>query len=305
MQSIQKDELGDVHSVQNQKGGVGKSTYANALAYDCANRGYSTALLDLDPQATQTGAFMGYSYGAFSGENISNIANIFSDKEFEPIKITTTKYTDNPDKRKFGQSHYLESEMVIDFFPSNYELLSMIESDSFKRDEKIKMIVDFINSLRTKYDKIIIDSPPSFGIITTAILMCSNSTLVSIPTKNVDTDGMIGYFHQLDKAYEQYNMDQLKKIVILPNMFNKVGVDAKETLNDIKRTPNLLQQTNKLRHINCVVNEAFPQRSSIQEAPSINNSFLVPFIMDFARSKNGDLLLALEKLSKEVTNYSL
>lgn len=296
--------LGDIHSVQNQKGGVGKSTFANVLAYDCVNNGYKTALIDLDPQATQTGAFMGYSYGAFSGNNSSNITNIFNAKKFEPIKIITTKYIDNPNKKKIGETHYFEEKMTIDFFPSNHELLHMIESDSFSRENKIQFIVNFLNALKNQYDKIIVDSPPSFGIITTAILICSNTILVSIPTKNVDTDGMTGYFNQLDKAYEKYNINQLQKIIILPNMFNKIAVDAKETLNDIKRTPNLLQQTNKLRHIKCVVNEAFPQRSSIQEAPSINNSFLVPYIMDFARSKNGDLLIALKKLSKEVVEYS-
>ena len=86
-------KLGDVIGVTVQKGGVGKSTFSQAIAYSYANKGYKTALIDLDPQATLSGAFFGYSYGAFTytEENgilkydVSNIDLSFIKLDFEPV----------------------------------------------------------------------------------------------------------------------------------------------------------------------------------------------------------------------------
>ena len=298
---MSKDTLGEVYGVTVQKGGVGKSTFSQALAYSFANQGFKTVLVDLDPQATLTGAFFGYSYGAFSQiENegkieydVSNITNIFRNVEVEPILIKTTKHLINPNKGKILQPHYIEDELEIDFYPSNYQLLSATESDDFTRENKINILYTFIDSLKSKYDKIVIDSPPSFGIITTAIL-------IPIPTKNVDTDGMVGFFRTLDKIYLTENLSALSKIVLIPNMFDKRVTDSKETLAEIKRIPTLLHETKNLRNLTCKVMDPFPQKACIQEAPSFK-LFLAPYIMDFQRSQNQDLILKIDNIANELS----
>lgn len=301
--------LGEVYGVTVQKGGVGKSTFSQALAYSFANQGFKTVLVDLDPQATLTGAFFGYSYGAFSQVedkgvveyDVSNITNIFRDIEVEPILVKTTKHLANPNKGKMLQPHYIEDEMEIDFYPSNYQLLSATESDDFTRENKIQIIFKFIDSLKNKYDRIVIDSPPSFGIITTAILKAAKAILIPIPTKNVDTDGMVGFFRTLDKIYLTENLNNLSKIVLIPNMFDKRVTDSKETLAEIKRIPTLLHETKNLRNLNCKVMDPFPQKACIQEAPSFK-LFLAPYIMDFQRSQNQDLILKIDNIAKELSN---
>ena len=100
---MSKDTIGEVYGVTVQKGGVGKSTFSQALAYSFANQGFKTVLVDLDPQATLTGAFFGYSYGAFSQiedqgvieYDVSNITNIFRDQNVEPIVVKTSKHLIN------------------------------------------------------------------------------------------------------------------------------------------------------------------------------------------------------------------
>lgn len=301
--------LGEVYGVTVQKGGVGKSTFSQALAYSFANQGFKTVLVDLDPQATLTGAFFGYSYGAFSQVedkgvveyDVSNITNIFREIEVEPILVKTTKHLANPNKGKMLQPHYIEDEMEIDFYPSNYQLLSATESDDFTRENKIQIIFKFIDSLKSKYDRIVIDSPPSFGIITTAILKAAKAILIPIPTKNVDTDGMVGFFRTLDKIYLTENLNNLSKIVLIPNMFDKRVTDSKETLAEIKRIPTLLHETKNLRNLNCKVMDPFPQKACIQEAPSFK-LFLAPYIMDFQRSQNQDLILKIDNIAKELSN---
>ena len=305
---MSKDTLGEVYGVTVQKGGVGKSTFSQALAYSFANQGFKTVLVDLDPQATLTGAFFGYSYGAFSQiENegkieydVSNITNIFRNVEVEPILIKTTKHLINPNKGKILQPHYIEDELEIDFYPSNYQLLSATESDDFTRENKINILYTFIDSLKSKYDKIVIDSPPSFGIITTAILKAAKAILIPIPTKNVDTDGMVGFFRTLDKIYLTENLSALSKIVLIPNMFDKRVTDSKETLAEIKRIPSLLHETKNLRNLTCKVMDPFPQKACIQEAPSFK-LFLAPYIMDFQRSQNQDLILKIDNIANELS----
>ena len=306
---MDKKVLGEVFGVTVQKGGVGKSTFSQALAYSYAKQGYKTVLVDLDPQSTLTGAFFGYSYGAFSQTedqglveyDVSNITNIFRDTIVEPIVVKTTKHLVNPNKGKMLQPLYIEDEMEIDFYPSNYQLLSATESDDFTRDAKIQILYKFINSLKSKYDKIVIDSPPSFGIITTAILKSAKAILIPIPTKNVDTDGMVGFFRTLDKIYLTENLKELSKIVLIPNMFDKRVTDSKETLSEIKRIPTLLHETKNLRNLNCKVMDPFPQKACIQEAPSFK-LFLAPYIMDFQRSQNQDLILKIDNIANELTS---
>lgn len=291
----------EIISVQNQKGGVGKSTFAHALAYRYAQLGCKTLLVDFDPQATLTGAFIGFKFGAFTKEDESNISNIFYGKDCKPVNISTIEHVDNPKMTTFGETRYVEKELMIDFCPSNEELLHVTENDDLTKSQKIESIYQFLISLKSKYEKIIIDCPPSFGIITTAVVKASDSALITIPTKNVDMDGMLGYFNKLNDALQSFDENHLQKILILPNMYDVRFRDSKLTLNSIKKTPLILKQMNYLRAINCEVLDPFPYRSIVQEAPSAN-SFLVPFIMDYAR-KNKDLILLLEDIATKVSIF--
>lgn len=291
---------GEIIGIGVQKGGVGKSTTANFFSYQLAEQGYNVILVDLDSQATQTGSFFGYRLkGGFKGDNISNIANIFHKKSITPLKIEADKYIDNPEKHKMGESHYNKEKIKIDFIPSNEDLLDSLESDELTKGEKIKIIVDFLIELKKVYDYVIVDCPPSFGIVTTAVLKVVDKLIVPIATKNVDTEGLTGFFDRMDNVYEKEEFN-VKKIIIMPNMYDKRVKDSKTTLmQDINQIPNMLQCKLNLRFIPAVVTEPLPQNSSIQEAPSYN-MFLVPYIMEWQRSKHSYILLTIKNIVNEI-----
>ncbi len=68
---------GNIIGIGVQKGGVGKSTTSNFISYELAERGHNVILVDLDPQATQTGSFFGFRIkGGFKG-TISLLLKIF------------------------------------------------------------------------------------------------------------------------------------------------------------------------------------------------------------------------------------
>lgn len=288
--------MGEVITVAVQKGGAGKSSLSNAISYAYRNKNKSTILVDFDPQASQTESFMGFKYGSFTGDDPSNIINMFYEKEVVPIKIETIKHIENPNKGKMHQPHYLTEEMTIDFIPSNHELLDIIEENEFSVVEKIDLIKKFIRTLAEKYDKVILDAPPSFGIITTAIVQSSNVILLPVTTKSVDAAGMTGFLGHLNKKLNNQETF-LSKIVIVPNMFDKRTSDAKTTLLDIKRIPNGVKQLQNLREIECKISEEFPIRSAIQEAPGYS-MFAAPYIMEYSRSHNSDIILKIESLVK-------
>lgn len=295
---------GKIIAVGVQKGGVGKSTLSNIISYclisdEKQKNDINVALVDFDSQATQTGSFFGYrTKGGFKGENISNIVNIFSNKNFEPLTIETVKHYDNPEKHKVGESSYAKEKIHLSFYPSNEELLDMLECDEIKKITKINAIVNFLNSLRSKYKYVVVDCPPNFGIVTTAVLKVADRLVVPIATKNVDTEGLTGFFDRMDNIYikEQFNIE---KIIVVPNMYDKRVNDSKQTLGqDINQIPNMLQCKKNLRFIKAVVTEPLPQNSSIQEAPSYN-MFLIPYILDFQRN-HSNIILVIKSIMKEI-----
>ena len=104
----------------DQKGGVGKSTTSNFIAYELALKKNRVLLIDWDSQASQTNSFFGLKDVDYTGDNQSNIVNMFNGKSVKPLKIS-----DGINKASF------------DFIPSNEELLETIEGDALNYKGKL------------------------------------------------------------------------------------------------------------------------------------------------------------------------
>ena len=127
-------------SISNIKGGVGKTTTAAVFAVGLAEKGYSVLLIDSDPQTNLSICFM-----QEQTDESPSLYHIYNEKKgIDEIKIAVK---DNLDL------------VVGDFELCNADL-------QFTKAGRLKMLKKAIRNINTKYDFIIVDTPPNLGILT-------------------------------------------------------------------------------------------------------------------------------------------
>lgn len=143
-----------VISVANQKGGVAKSTTTLNLGVGLVKQGKRVLLIDADPQGSLT-ASLGYVEPDDIGTTLATIMmNIINDEEIGEEE---------------GILHHKEQ---IDLLPANIELsaLEVTMSNVMSRERIMK---EYIDTMRSRYDYILIDCMPSLGMMTINALVAS------------------------------------------------------------------------------------------------------------------------------------
>lgn len=142
-----------VTAIVNQKGGVAKTTTAVNLAFELADANQKVLLVDLDPQASAT-------------------ASVFGNKEFAPTSYDLFLSQASP---KDIICH--SSEFNIDVIPSDI-MLSGIDLQISQLVGREKILQHKIRNL--EYDIILIDTPPSLGLLTVNALTACHDILITI-----------------------------------------------------------------------------------------------------------------------------
>jgi len=146
-------------AISNQKGGCGKTTTATCLSAAFAQRGKTTLLIDLDPQAH-----------ASVGLGLLKV---------DPSRSVFSLFSNESDKLKRVNELIISLESNLHLIPSHI-LLSTIEHDLKEREDGLFLLAKSLEHLNLRYDYIVLDCPPNLGFITFNALRASDDIIIPV-----------------------------------------------------------------------------------------------------------------------------
>jgi len=198
--------MGKVIALFNQAGGVGKSTLAMNLGYSLAQRKQRVLLVDMDPQSSLT-TFMGLEPGTLE----RTIYNAIVLEEALPIHHQLHGMALVPAQLKLSDA---EQELVT----------------AYMRDIRLK---DALEPVREQYDFILIDCPPSLGMLSYISLVATDYLLIPIQTQFKAFQGTDMLLQTLQKVKAKPNRN-LKIAGFVPTMYDSRNSHDELTLKAIQ-----------------------------------------------------------------------
>ena len=200
--------MGKIISIANQKGGVGKTTTAINMSTILAKRGKKVLFIDADPQGNGTSGL---------GVNKEQKFSIY-DVLIEDIEVENT----------------LQKTQVknLDLCPSNMNLAGA-EVQLVSMEDREYRLKTKLNNIRDKYDFIIIDCPPSLGILTTNALTAADSVIIPVQCEFFALEGIMQLINTIMLAQKNLNPTLDIEGVLLTMLDNRTNLGL-EVVEDIK-----------------------------------------------------------------------
>ena len=247
--------MGKIISVANQKGGVGKTTTAVSLSASLAKKSKKVLLIDADPQGNATSA-VGVDKECETSIYDVLVNEVEVDKVMQDTSIKNLKVCPSN----------------INLAGAEVELVSMVS-----REQRLK---EQLEKIKDEFDYILIDCPPSLGLITLNAFTSSDSVLIPVQCEYFALEGLGQLINTINLVKKHLN----KSLVI---------EGAVLTMYDIRTNlANQVVKEVKKYFENKVYKTVIPRNVKLSEAPSYG----MPIVTYDPRSKGAK---AYEKLTKE------
>ncbi len=249
--------MADIIALANQKGGVGKTTTGVNLGAGLANLGNRVLIIDIDAQGNATSGV-----GIAKSSITKDIYDVLVNEE--PIK-NVILHTEHKD---------------LDIAPATIQL-SGAEIELTSQIARETRLLDAVKTIGDDYDFILIDCPPSLGLLTINAFTASNSILIPVQSEYYALEGLSQLLNTIQLVRKHFNPD-LKIEGVLLTMFDARTKLGHQVNDEVKKY-----------FKDKVYKTIIPRNVRLSEAPSHG----VP-IMDYDAKSTGAIVYT--ELAKEV-----
>lgn len=224
--------MGRIIAVANQKGGVGKTTTTINLSACLAEQGQKVLVIDVDPQGNTTSGL---------GIDKNNTENTVYELMLGEASIDNCIYKSVMDD--------------LDVIPSNVNLAGA-EIDLIDIDDREYILKKIVNSLKEKYDFILLDCPPSLSMLTVNAMTAANTVLVPIQCEYYALEGLSQLIRTINLVKQKLNPElEIEGVV-----FTMYDARTNLSLQVVENVKANLKQT--------VYKTIIPRNIRLAEAPS-------------------------------------
>ncbi|QIK75639.1 ParA family protein [Nocardioides piscis] len=227
-------------AIANQKGGVAKTTSVASIGAALAELGHSVLLVDLDPQACLT-----FSLGIDPEDLDLSVHHVLT-KGLDPTEVI------------------VETPDGVDLMPATIEL-ARAEADLLTRtgrEHVIKSAIEALEESDVAYDWVLLDCPPSLGVLTVAALTAADGVLIPLQCETLSHRG-VGQLLDTVHDVRRFTNRKLEVWGVLPTLYDGRTNHARTVLETISDTYDLE-----------VVGPPIPKTIKFAEAPAAGRSIL-------------------------------
>lgn len=209
--------MGKIIAIVNQKGGVGKTTTSINLAASLGALNRKVLLIDLDPQGNATTGV-----GIDKGDITSSIYEVLTKKSSIESAIINTKSKNLSIVPAYLNLAGVDMELI------ELEKKAKELGQKFNRVTRLK---EEVGKIKDNYDFILIDCPPSLGILTTNALAAANSVLIPVQCEYFALEGIMQLINTIMLAQRKVNPSLDIEGVLLTMFSNtNLGVEVIESI---------------------------------------------------------------------------
>ena len=242
-----------IFTVANQKGGVGKTTSAVNIGAALAMGGLRTLIIDLDPQGNASTAF------GISRDEVNGMYEVIT--KDVPINDATLKIPGYPHLEVIPATQSLANAEV--------ELVPMVARELRLK----KALTHYLNECANngeRFDYVIIDCPPSLGLLTINALVAADELLIPIQCEYYSLEGLTLLLHTVSLIQEHLNPN-IKLSTIVLTMFDGRTRLANDVADEVRK-----------HYPDQLIDIPIPRAVRVSEAPSYGQT-----VMTYDPASNG------------------